>query len=426
MSMSKHIPFNKSFIAGKELYYIAQAVTFGNIAGDGHFTRSCSELMEKRFGIDQVLLTPSCTAALEMAAILCDLREGDEVIMPSFTFVSTASAVVLRGAKPAFVDIRPDTLNIDETKIEAAITDRTKAIFPVHYAGVACVMDRIMDLAEAYDLVVVEDAAQGVNAFYQGRALGSIGHLGCYSFHETKNYISGEGGALCINAMSYAERAEIIRDKGTNRKQFFRGQVDKYTWVDLGSSYVPSEIVSAFLYGQLELLDEIRARRKANFDYYHNRLSRLESEGLLRRPVIPYDCEINYHMYYILLPTREIRDALLQDLNRQGISAVFHYVPLHTSPMGQKLGYQHGDLPVTEEISGRLLRLPLYFEISQAEQDRVLDTISGFLSEQTVAKPYRVPKHGQKQWGPGQPAPALAHVEEPIQASTNARDVDGC
>lgn len=385
--MRERIPFNKPFIAGKELYNIAQAVTFGNLAGDGHFTRACSELMEKRFGIDQVLLTPSCTAALEMAAILCDLREGDEVVMPSFTFVSTANAVVLRGAKPIFVDIRPDTLNIDETKIEAAITERTKAIFPVHYAGVACAMDRIMGLAEAHDLVVVEDAAQGVNAFYQGRALGSIGHLGCYSFHETKNYISGEGGALCVNAMHFSDRAEIIRDKGTNRKKFFRGQVDKYSWVDLGSSYVPSEIVSAFLYGQLELLDQIRARRKANFDYYHNRLSRLESEGLLRRPTIPYECETNYHMYYILLSTREVRDALMQDLNRQGISAVFHYVPLHTAPMGQKLGYQEGELPVTEELSGRLLRLPLYYEIRPEEQDRVVEAVTKFLTDSRSRSP---------------------------------------
>jgi dTDP-4-amino-4,6-dideoxygalactose transaminase len=388
--MTSRIPFNKPFIAGKELYYIAQAVTLGNLAGDGHFTMSCCELIEKRFGINQVFLTPSCTAALEMGALLCDLGQGDEVIMPSFTFVSTANAVALRGAKPVFVDIRPDTLNLDETKIEAAITERTKAIFPVHYAGVACVMDRIMNLAEAYDLVVVEDAAQGVNAFYQGRALGSIGHLGCYSFHETKNYISGEGGALCVNVPNFAERAEVIRDKGTDRKKFLRGQVDKYTWVDLGSSYVPSEIVSAFLYGQLELLDEIRTRRKANFDYYHNHLSRLEAEGLLRRPVIPYDCETNYHMYYILLPTREIRNALLEHLNRADIAAVFHYIPLHTSPMGQEFGYQEGDLPVTEEMSGRLLRLPLYYEIRREEQDRVIEEVTSFLAA-SQPKSRRVP-----------------------------------
>jgi dTDP-4-amino-4,6-dideoxygalactose transaminase len=387
--MSTRIPFNKPFIAGKELYYIAQAVTFGNLSGDGHFTKSCCGLMQERFGIDRVLLTPSCTAALEMAAILCDLGEGDEVIMPSFTFVSTANAAVLRGAKPVFVDIRPDTLNIDETKIEAAITERTRAIFPVHYAGVACAMGRIMNIAEAYDLVVAEDAAQGVNAFYQGRALGSIGHLGCYSFHETKNYISGEGGALCINVMHFVERAEIVRDKGTNRKQFFRGHVNKYTWVDVGSSYVPSEIVSAFLYGQLELLDEIRARRKASFNYYHNHLASLEADGLLRRPIIPYDCETNYHMYYILVPTREIRDAMLQHLNRLDIAAVFHYVPLHASPMGEKLGYHEGDLPVTEDLSGRLLRLPLYHEIQREDQDRVVDAVASFLRA-SLPKPHRV------------------------------------
>ncbi len=375
MSRPARIPFNKPFIAGKELYYIAQAVTLGNIAGDGHFTQSCCELLSRRFGCGLVLLTPSCTAALEMGALLCDLRAGDEVIMPSFTFVSTANAVALRGARPVFVEIRPDTLNIDETRIEAAITERTRAIFPVHYAGVSCVMDRIMALAEQYQLVVVEDAAQGVNSFYQGRALGSIGHLGCYSFHETKNYISGEGGALCVNAPRFVERAEIIRDKGTDRKRFFRGQVDKYTWVDLGSSYVPSEIVSAFLYGQLELLDEIRARRKGDYDYYHERLAPLEAEGWIRRPVVPADCEINYHMYYILLPTRAIRDAVLQHLNRDNIAAVFHYIPLHTSPMGESFGYRAGDLPITEEMSGRLLRLPLYYEIRRDEQDRVIESV---------------------------------------------------
>jgi dTDP-4-amino-4,6-dideoxygalactose transaminase len=385
MTQPTTIPFNRPFIAGKELYYIAQAVTFGNMAGDGHFTKACCKVMEDRFGVPKVLLTPSCTAALEMCALLCDLKEGDEVIMPSYTFVSTANAVVLRGAKPVFVDIRPDTLNIDENLIEAAITPRTKAIFPVHYAGVSCEMDRIMTIAEKHGLVVAEDAAQGVNSFYHGRALGSIGHLGCYSFHETKNYISGEGGALCVNDERFTDRAEILRDKGTNRKQFFRGQVDKYTWVDLGSSYVPSEIVSAFLYGQLEQLQEIRERRKANFDYYHMRLSKLEAEGLLRRPVIPYGCETNYHMYYILLSDRETRDALMKHLNQRGITAVFHYIPLHSAPMGLKMGYEAGELPVTEELSGRLLRLPLYFEISDEDKHRVVQEVSNFLTENRAA-----------------------------------------
>ena len=379
MSNSANIPFNRPFIAGKELFYIAQSVTFGNMGGDGHFTKACCALMEKQFKTPKVLLTPSCTAALEMCALLADLKAGDEVIMPSYTFVSTANAVALRGARPVFVDIRPDTLNIDENLIEAAITPRTKAIFPVHYAGVSCEMDRIMAIAEKHDLIVAEDAAQGVNSYYHGRALGTIGHLGCYSFHETKNYICGEGGALCINDdLRFADRSEIIRDKGTNRRQFFRGQVDKYTWVDLGSSYVPSEIVSAFLYGQLELLHEIRDRRKANFDYYHVNLSRMEAEGLLRRPIIPYGCETNYHMYYILLPDVETRNGLMKHLNQQGIMAVFHYIPLHRSPMGQKMGYTEGDLKMTEEISGRLLRLPLYYEITKPQQELIVNSIRDF------------------------------------------------
>jgi dTDP-4-amino-4,6-dideoxygalactose transaminase len=390
MSTSHNIPFNRPFIAGKELFFIAQAVTFGNIAGDGHFTKSCCELMQKHFKIPKILMTPSCTAALEMCAMLCDLKEGDEVIMPSYTFVSTANAVVLRGAKPVFVDIRPDTLNIDENLIEAAITPRTKAIFPVHYAGVSCEMDRIMSIANKYGLIVAEDAAQGVNSYYKGRALGSIGHLGCYSFHETKNYISGEGGALCINDIKFADRAEILRDKGTNRRQFFRGQVDKYTWVDIGSSYVPSEIVSAFLYGQLEQLQEIRDRRKSNFDYYHSRLSKLEVDGLLRRPIIPYGCETNYHMYYILLPNQTSRDQLMKYLNNNGIMAVFHYIPLHSSPMGLKIGCQAGSLPITEELSGRILRLPLYFEIPDDDKQRVINCINTFF-ELTLRSAARIP-----------------------------------
>jgi len=274
------IPFNKPFIAGKELYYIAQAVAFGNIAGDGVYTKRCARILEEQFGVHRVLMTPSCTAALEMAAILCEVGPGDEVILPSYTFVSTANAFVLRGAKPVFVDIRPDTLNLDEELIEQAITDRTKVICPVHYAGVGCEMDRIMEIADRHGLLVVEDAAQGVNAFHRGRALGSIGHLGAYSFHETKNYICGEGGALCINDERLVERAEIIRDKGTNRQQFFRGAVDKYTWVDIGSSCVPSEISSAFLYGQLEMLEPISKRRREIFESYAKHLEPLASEGL--------------------------------------------------------------------------------------------------------------------------------------------------
>jgi len=378
------IPFNKPFIAGKELYYIAQAVTLGNIGGDGHFTKACSRLLEERFGIHRVLLTPSCTAALEMAAMLCNLGPGDEAIMPSFTFVSTANAVVRLGARPVFVDIRPDTLNIDETLIEDAITPRTKAIFPVHYAGVGCEMERIMTIAEKHDLLVVEDAAQGVNAFYDSRALGSIGHLGCYSFHETKNYICGEGGALCVNRPELVDRAEILRDKGTDRQKFFRGEVDKYTWVDVGSSYVPSEICSAFLCGQLEMLDPIARRRREIYQFYRHHLEPLEAEGLLRLPHVPEDCTGNYHMFYVLLPDADSRDGLLDHLKSHGIHAVFHYVPLHTSPMGGTFGYREGQLPVTEDVSRRLLRLPFYYEITQEEQTVVAGSLESYASGATT------------------------------------------
>jgi dTDP-4-amino-4,6-dideoxygalactose transaminase len=382
-SVPPKIPFNKPFIAGKELFYIAQAVAFGNIAADGHFTNVCSKLFEERFGIHRVLMTPSCTAALEMAAMLCDLKPGDEVILPSFTFVSTAVAIVRQGAKPVFVDIRPETMNIDDSLIEGAITPRTKAIFPVHYAGVACRMSRIMAIAQRHGLFVVEDAAQGVNAFYEDKALGSIGHMGAYSFHETKNYICGEGGALCINDPRFVERAEIIRDKGTNRKQFFRGLVDKYTWVDVGSSYVPSEISCAFLYAQLELLEEIAARRRASYEFYRRALQPLEAEELLHLPRIPADCRSNYHMFYVLLRDRRTRDGLLDRLKSQDIHAVFHYVPLHSSPMGRKFGYTEHDLPVTNDVSGRLLRLPLFYDISEEEQARVVDGVTTFLQTET-------------------------------------------
>lgn len=370
------IPFNKPFIAGKELYYIAQAVTFGNIGGDGEFTRSCARVLQQRLSISKVLLTPSCTAALEMAAMLCNFQPGDEVIMPSYTFVSTANAFVRVGARPVFVDIRPDTLNMDEALVEAAITDRTRVIVPVHYAGVGCEMNQIMALAEKHDLIVVEDAAQGVNAFYEGRALGSIGHLGCYSFHETKNYICGEGGALCINQPDLIERAEIIRDKGTNRQQFFRGDVDKYTWVDVGSSYVPSELCSAFLYGQLELLDSISDRRRELHQFYAQHLKQLEDDGLAQLPHIPDHCQPNYHMFFVLLPTEQGRDQTLRELKSAGIHAVFHYVPLHLSPMGKTFGYKPGDLPVTENLAARLIRLPMFFDISKAEQSRVVDHLT--------------------------------------------------
>jgi dTDP-4-amino-4,6-dideoxygalactose transaminase len=302
--VKKKIPFNKPFIVGKELFYIAQAVTRACTSGDGHYTEQCARLMQERFGAGKILLTPSCTAALEMAAMLADLKAGDEVILPSFTFVSTANAVVRLGAKPVFVDIRPETLNLDERLIAAALTERTRAIFPVHYAGVGCRMDAIMQIARQHDLLVVEDAAQGVNSWLNGRALGSIGQMGCYSFHETKNYICGEGGALCINDPKFIERAEIIRDKGTNRKQFLSGQVDKYTWVDVGSSYVTSEILTAFLFAQLEMLDTISARRRLLYQKYHELLAPLAFEELLTLPTIPGDCQSNFHMYYVLLKDR--------------------------------------------------------------------------------------------------------------------------
>jgi dTDP-4-amino-4,6-dideoxygalactose transaminase len=369
------IPFNRPFVAGKELYYIAQAVTMGNLGGDGYFTKKCAELMQERFGIKKILMTPSCTASLEMAAQLCDVGLGDEVIMPSYTFVSTASAFVRMGAKPVFVDIRPDTLNIDETLIEDAITERTKAICVVHYAGVSCEMDRIMAIARGHNLKVVEDAAQGVNSWYNGRALGSIGDLGCYSFHETKNYICGEGGALCINNPEMMQRAEIIRDKGTNRQRFFRGEVDKYTWVDVGSSYVPSELCSAFLYAQLEEMDRISERRREIYLHYRRALKPLEAKGLLRLPVIPEDCDSNFHLFYVLLPTAAQRDEVLERLKLAGVRAVFHYVPLHNSPKGRELA---GDvsLSITEDLSARLIRLPFYHDMSVDDQNVVISAIS--------------------------------------------------
>jgi dTDP-4-amino-4,6-dideoxygalactose transaminase len=382
--MSSKIPFNKPFIAGRELFHVARAVTLGNVAGDGHFTQQCSGVFESTYNIDKVLMTPSCTAALEMAAMLCDLGPDDEVIMPSFTFVSTANAVARTGARPVFVDIRPDTLNLDENLVEDAITSKTKAILPVHYAGVACEMDRIMQIADQHDLVVIEDAAQGVNSFYNGRALGSIGHLGCYSFHETKNYICGEGGALCINDTQFVERAEILRDKGTNRQQFFRGQVDKYTWVDVGSSYVPSEITCAFLYGQLEMLEPIAERRRKIYEFYLQGLRPLESQGVLQLPHIPQECQSNFHMFYVLLPDRAARDGLMDHLMQQGVHSVFHYIPLHNSPMGLRLGNQSLTLPITEDISGRLLRLPLFYEITEEEQARVVDGIGEYAKQITL------------------------------------------
>jgi dTDP-4-amino-4,6-dideoxygalactose transaminase len=373
------IPFNKPFITGKELDYIAAAIADGRLAGDGPFTRECARLLEQKLATGRVLMTPSCTAALEMAAQLCGLKEGDEVIMPSFTFVSTANAVARLGARPVFVDIRRDTLNLDERLIESALTKKTRAIIPVHYAGVSCEMDSITATAEQHNLFVIEDAAQCVNAFYDGRALGSIGHFGAFSFHDTKNYTCGEGGALVINSPEMIERAEIIREKGTNRSKFFRGEVDKYTWVEVGSSYIPSEIACAFLCAQLEAMEEITARRRAAYHFYRLSLAPLEARGLLRLPVIPDRRRSNYHIFHILLAGEAARDGLMAHLRREGIQAVFHYVPLHSSPVGRRFGYKEGDLPVTEELSARLLRLPLFVEITEDEQARVVSVMTDFL-----------------------------------------------
>jgi dTDP-4-amino-4,6-dideoxygalactose transaminase len=371
------IRFNRPYMTGGELELIQQAHATGHLSGDGAFTKRCNAWLEQRTGCKKALLTHSCTAALEMTALLLDLAPGDEVIMPSFTFVSTANAFVLRGAVPVFVDIRADTLNIDEALIEAAITPKTRAICVVHYAGVGCEMDTILAIARKHGLPVVEDAAQGILSTYKGRALGSIGQLGALSFHETKNVISGEGGALLINDERFIERAEIIREKGTNRSKFFRGQVDKYTWADVGSSFLPSEILAAFLAAQLGQADAITQRRLAIWDTYHTAFADLEAEGRLRRPIIPADCTHNAHMYYLLLPDLATRTAFIAHLKQQDIAAVFHYIPLHSSPAGLKYCRTTGELPVTDSISERLVRLPLWIGLED-HIDKVIATATRF------------------------------------------------
>jgi dTDP-4-amino-4,6-dideoxygalactose transaminase len=368
------IPFNRPHLTGRELEYIAQAHANGHLAGNGQFSKQCAGWLEDRTGSGKALLTHSCTAALEMSAILSGVGPGDEVVMPSFTFVSTANAFVLRGATPVFVDIRPDTLNLDETRIEEAITPRTRAIVVVHYAGVACEMDPIVDIARRHDLLVIEDAAQGIMADYRDRPLGSIGHLAALSFHETKNIISGEGGALLINDPRFEERAEIIWEKGTNRSQFFRGEVDKYTWVDVGSSYLPGEIVAAFLWAQMEQADAITQRRLAIWARYHEAFAELEASGQVRRPIVPDYCRHNAHMYYLLLPDADARTAFIARLASNGIHSVFHYVPLHSSPSGRSVGRAVGDLAQTDDISARLVRLPLWLGLEE-HQDRVIDAV---------------------------------------------------
>lgn len=369
------IPFNRPYMTGKELFYIAKAHSEGSLAGDGPFTKLCHEFLETRTGCTKALLTHSCTAALEMAALLLDCAPGDEIIMPSYTFASSANAFVLRGATPVFVDIRKDTLNLDETLVEPAVTPRTKAIVAVHYAGVACEMAALTDIAARHGVRVVEDAAQGVMASYRGRALGSIGQLGAYSFHETKNVTSGEGGALLVNEPELAARAEVIREKGTDRSRFFRGEIDKYSWQDLGSSYLAGEVMAAFLWAQLEEADAITAQRLALWSRYHELAENLEAEAQLRRPIVPAGCQHNAHMYYVVLAPGISRARVLAEMQSAGIGAIFHYVPLHSSPAGLRFGRTFGDLPVTNSLSERLIRLPLWIGLSADQQHLVIDKL---------------------------------------------------
>lgn len=373
------IDFNRPPFVGKETEYIKAAVEQNRmICGDGPFTKKCSAFMKEQFQSNELLLTTSCTHALEMAAYLADIQPGDEVIMPSYTFVSTADAFVLRGATCVFVDVRPDTMNIDETKIEAAITDKTKAIAPVHYAGVACDMDAIMAIAKKYNLKVIEDAAQGVNAYYKGKALGTIGDFGCYSFHETKNYSMGEGGALLFQKEEYLERAEILREKGTNRSKFFRGQIDKYTWVDYGSSYLPSDMNAAYLWAQLEEMHTINEKRLQIWNYYHQELAELEADGLIQRPVVPDYATHNAHMYYIKVKDLETRTNLITHMKRSDIYCAFHYVPLHSAAAGMKFGRFHGEDVYTTKESERLVRLPMYYSLRMEDAEEVVKKLKEF------------------------------------------------
>lgn len=379
------IDFNVPPYVGTELKYVAEAVEKNHkICGDGPFTKRCNAWLEEKTGTSKALLTTSCTHATEMAALLADIKEGDEVIMPSYTFVSTADAFVLRGAVPVFVDIRPDTMNIDENKIEAAITEKTKAIVPVHYAGVSCAMDEIMAIAKKYNLKVVEDAAQGVNAFYKGKALGTIGDFGCYSFHETKNYSMGEGGAILFQDDRYLEPAEILREKGTNRSQYFRGQIDKYTWVGYGSSYLPSDMNAAYLWAQLEEADKINDKRLSIWNFYHEELKELEDKGVLERPYIPEYATHNAHMYYIKVKDLRVRTKLLAYLKERGILSVFHYVPLHSATAGKKFGRFHGEDVYTTKESERLCRLPMYYSLSLEEAAEVVKALKEFPEYETI------------------------------------------
>lgn len=372
------IPFNRVSLIGTEFGYIQQAIDQGHVSGDGPFTKKCHRMLEQLMGAPKVFLTTSCTHALEMAAILLDIQPGDEVIFPSFTFVSTVNAFVLRGARPVFADIRPDTLNLDESGLERLVTSKTKAIVPVHYAGVACHMDAIGDIAQRQHLSVIEDNAHGLLGRFRGKPLGTFGAMSTLSFHETKNFTCGEGGALAINDPRYIERAEIIREKGTNRGRFFRGQVDKYTWVDIGSSYLPSDILAAILFAQLEASERVQASRCRVWTTYDTELKQWAGSHGVRLPIVPGDCEQPFHMYYLLLPDLEQRQAFIAHLKAQNILSVFHYLPLHLSEMGQKFGGRPGDCPVTESMSDRLVRLPFYNDLSESDQAFVIDTIRSF------------------------------------------------
>jgi dTDP-4-amino-4,6-dideoxygalactose transaminase len=376
--MSSPIPFNRPCLAGNEYRYIAEAIANGHASGDGPFTRRCHEILEQELHAPKVLLTTSCTHALEMAALLLDCQSGDEIIVPSFTFVSTANAFALRGARIVFADIRPDTLNLDEKRLESLITPRTKAIVPVHYAGVPCEMDAICAIAQRHSVRVVEDNAHGLFARYKGKLTGTFGCMGAQSFHETKNIMCGEGGALVVNDPELVERALIVREKGTNRNQFFRGQVDKYTWVDVGSSYLPSDLLAAFLLAQLEGRVEIQKKRRKVWEYYRRHLQDWAQENGIKLPFIPVDCEQAYHMFYMVARSAEYRDALISHLKSQGILSVFHYVPLHLSEMGRKVEARKGDCPVTEDFSSRLLRLPFYNDLTEEDQARIVDVVTGF------------------------------------------------
>jgi len=378
------IRFNRPSVVGNELAYVAKTMTSGHLSGDGHYTKLCHELLCELLGVPKVLLTTSCTHALEMAAMLLDIGPGDEVIVPSFTFVSTVNAFVIRGARPVFIDIRPDTLNLDERLLERLVTPRTKAIVPVHYAGVACEMDVINSIAAAHNISVVEDNAHGLFGLYRNKFLGTLGTFGTQSFHETKNFQCGEGGALLINDNRFAERAEIIREKGTNRAKFFRGQVDKYSWIDVGSSYLPSEILAAVLYGQLEMRQLIQQARKNIWQHYYDGLQEWAAEMGVTLPIVPHDRVQPYHMFYMLMPSLETRQALIEHLRDNGILAVYHYLPLHLSEMGIKYGGLPGDCPVTESVSDRLIRLPMYFDLSEQEQHEVINCTRAFSTKRRV------------------------------------------